>query len=280
MKAIDYLVGLIRGREGEWKVKDLMTDNVIIIEPEATVHDAVDKMRSHGIHGLIVAKDKQPVGMISTYDILLLMARREHGKDVKVEEVMSTELITTTPDEDIVETVELMLKNHILRLPVLEDGKLVGILTRSDLINAFDKGFHGERPEETKVGTELRVENIMHKLVITIDPNKSVLDAARLMSEKNIGSLVISNKCEIGILTESDIFKKVVAEGKDSKETKVADIMTSHCKTVDPKMDIFQASKILHDQDIRRLPVVENCEVVGIATAEDIIDAISLRRRL
>jgi len=208
------------------------------------------------------------------------MARREHGKDVKVEEVMSTELITTTPDEDIVETVELMLKNHILRLPVLEDGKLVGILTRSDLINAFDKGFHGERPEETKVGTELRVENIMHKLVITIDPNKSVLDAARLMSEKNIGSLVISNKCEIGILTESDIFKKVVAEGKDSRETKVADVMTSPCKTVGPKMDIFQASKILHEGNMRRLPVVENCNVIGIVTSEDIIDAVSLRRRL
>jgi len=280
MKAIDYLVGLIRSREGEWKVKDLMTDEVITIEPEATIHEAVEKMRNHGIHGVIVAKDNKPVGIISNYDVLLLMARREHGKDVKVEELMSTELVTTTPEEDIIEALELMLRNHILRLPVLDEGKLIGILTTTDLIDAFDKGFHGEKPEETKASTGLRVENIMHKPVITIDSDKSVFEAARLMSEKNVGSLVINNKCEIGILTESDIFKKVVAEGKDSRETKVADVMTSPCKTVGPKMDIFQASKILHEGNMRRLPVVENCNVIGIVTSEDIIDAVSLRRRL
>ena len=279
MKAIEYLVKLMRSQEGEWTVKDLMTKEVVTIEPEATVHDAVEKMRSHRIHGIIVAKGGKLVGVVSGYDILLLMARGEHGKSVKVEEIMTTELITANPEDDIIDALELMLTNHIMRLPVLDNCKLVGIITTTDLVNVFDKGFHGESPEKEKKVTELLIGNIMHKPVIMIEPDKSVLEAAKLMTKNNIGSLVINDNCNIGIITESDIFKRVIAQGKDSKKTKVADVMTTPCKTVGPNADMFEASKIFHDNDIRRLPVVENCEVIGIVAVEDIIDVISLRRR-
>ena len=279
MKAIEYLVKLMRSQEGEWQVKDLMTKDVVTIEPEATVHDAVKKMRNHGIHGIIVAKDDNLVGVMSGYDILLLMARGEHGKNIRVEEIMTTELITANPEDDIIDALELMLTNHIMRLPVLDNGKLVGIITTTDLVNVFDKGFHGESPEKERRVTELLVENIMHSPVIMTEPDKSVFEAAKLMTENNIGSLVINDKCNIGIVTESDIFKRVVANGKDSRKTKVGDVMTTPCKTVGPSADMFEASKIFHDNDIRRLPVVENCEVIGIIAVEDIIDIISLRRR-
>lgn len=279
MKAIEYLVKLMRSQEGEWKVNDLMTKDVVTIEPEATVHDAVEKMRSHGIHGIIVAKKGNLVGVMSGYDVLLLMARGEHGKNVRVEEIMTTELITANPEDDIIDALELMLTNHIMRLPVLDNCKLVGIITTTDFVNAFDEGFQGESPGKEKIVTELLVRNIMHKPVIMIEPDKSVFEAAKLMTKNNIGSLVINEECKVGIITESDIFKRVIARGKDSKKTKVADVMTTPCKTVGPNADMFEASRIFHDNDIRRLPVVENCEVIGIVAVEDIIDVISLRRR-
>jgi len=280
MKAIDYLMSIIRGRDGEWRVKDLMSRDIVTISPDSTMHEAVEKMQSIGIHGMVVAKDGKPMGMISTYDVLLLMARRDHGKHVTVEEVMSTELVTTTQDADVIDAIELMLSNHILRLPVIEGGEIVGIITATDLIDSFDKGFEGESPEEMKAGSELRVENIMHKPVVTIDSNKSVFEAAKLMSKKKIGSLVIEERGKVGIITENDIFGGVVAEGRDSKETRVSDIMTSPCKTTAPKTDILQASRIMHDQSIKRLPVVKKGRLVGIITSDDIVEAISLRRRL
>jgi len=279
MKAIEYLVKLMRSQESEWKVKDLMRKDVVTIEPEATVHDAVDKMRSHRIHGIIVAKEGNLIGVMSGYDVLLLMARGEHGKNVRVEEIMTPEVVTVGPEDDVIDALETMLKNHVLRLPVLDDGKLVGIITTTNFVNAFDEGFHGELPGKEKITTELLVRNIMHTPVIMIESGKSVLEAARLMTENNIGSLIINENCKIGIITESDIFKRVVARGKDSKKTKVGDVMTTPCKTVGPNADIFETSKIFHDNDIRRLPVVESCKVIGIVAVEDIIDVISLRRR-
>ncbi len=279
MKAIEYLVKLMKSQEGEWKVEELMTKEVITIEPEATVHDAVEKMRKYGIHGIIVAKDDDMLGIVSYYDILLLMAGREHGKNVRVEEIMNTDLITVDSEEDIMDCLELMLKNHVLRLPVLDSGKLVGIITTTDFVNVFDKGFDGEGSFHAKKSPELVAENIMHKPVVMIEPNKSVFEAAKLMTDKNIGSLVINDNCKIGIVTESDIFKRVVAKGKDSRKTKVGDVMTTPCKTVGPDADIIEASRIFHDNDIRRLPVVEDCKVIGIMAVEDIIDTISLRRR-
>jgi len=279
VKAIEYLVKLMRSQEGEWKVDELMTKDVVTIEPEATVHDAVEKMRSHRIHGIIVAKEGKLMGVMSGYDVLLLMARGEHGKNVRVEEIMTAELMTVGPEDDVIDALELMLKNHVMRLPVLDEGRLVGIITTTDFVNAFDEGFQGESPGKKKIVTELLVRNIMHKPVIMIGADKSVLEAARLMTKENIGSLVINEKCKIGIITESDIFKRVVAQGKDSKKTKIADVMTTPCKTVGPNADMFEASKIFHDNDIRRLPVIESCEVIGIIAVEDIIDVISLRRR-
>ncbi|MBU4342229.1 MAG: CBS domain-containing protein, partial [Candidatus Altiarchaeota archaeon] len=144
MKAIEYLVKLMRSQEGEWKVEELMTKNVITIEPEVTVHDAVEKMRKHGIHSIIVAKDDDVLGIVSYYDILLLMASREHGKNVTVGEIMNTDLITVGSEEDVMDSLELMLENHVLRLPVLDNGKLVGIITTTDFVNVFDKGLDGE----------------------------------------------------------------------------------------------------------------------------------------
>ena len=279
MKAIEYLVKLMRSQEGEWKVEELMTKNVITIEPEVTVHDAVEKMRKHGIHGIIVAKDDDVLGIVSYYDILLLMASREHGKNIRVEEIMNTDLITVGSEEDVMDSLELMLKNHVLRLPVLDNGKLVGIITTTDFVNVFDKGLDGEGRPHAKRSPELVAENIMHKPVVMIESGKSVLEATRLMTENNIGSLIINENCKIGIITESDIFKRVVAKGKDSRKTKVGDVMTTPCKTVGPDTDIIEASRIFHDNDIRRLPVIENCKVIGIMAVEDIIDIISIRRR-
>ncbi|HEX55118.1 MAG: inosine-5-monophosphate dehydrogenase [Candidatus Altiarchaeales archaeon] len=119
------------------KVRDFMVRDVITIEEDATMYEAVSKMLGHGIHGLIVTDNGKLKGIVASYDILLAMERGKSARNIKVRDVMTTDIVTIGPDDTVLTAVTKMLENDIRRLPVVEDGKLVGIITTTDLIRAF-----------------------------------------------------------------------------------------------------------------------------------------------
>lgn len=122
----------------------------------------------------------------------------------------------------------------------------------------------------------IQIKDVMIKNVATISQDEKVTTAAKRMSKKNIGSiLVIDAGDPIGILTEKDLLHKIVALGKDSNEILVRDIMTSSLITVEPDMSIFEAHKLMHDHHFRRLPVVKDNELLGIVTETDLSKAMS-----
>ena len=116
----------------------------------------------------------------------------------------------------------------------------------------------------------MRVKEIMHH-VIKISFWSSVSEAARIMDERAIGSVLIEeNGRVIGIMTERDILRKIVAKGKNPDKVKVKEIMNDPVITIDANEDIFEASKIMDEKKIRRLIVVENGQIVGKITANSI----------
>ncbi|MEA3255193.1 MAG: CBS domain-containing protein, partial [Candidatus Altiarchaeota archaeon] len=257
-----------------------MTTAVKTISQDASMSEAIKDMKKYGIHGLIVTDDKKPVGIVTTYDALLIMARGMRGETTFVKDAMSKELISISPDEDILDTLELMLDNQLTKLPVIDAGELVGILCATDLVDAFDK-FLEENPidvsEYPKVS--LTVRDVMHEPTI-IGPELLVLDAAKIMVEKEISSVLIKKDDTLGILTERDISKKVIAKGFDGKTLMVSEIMSSPCYTIESDASINDASELFNKHNIRRLPVVEHGEVVGMVSARDIAKTLTMRRRL
>ncbi|MCK4718253.1 MAG: CBS domain-containing protein [Thermoplasmata archaeon] len=118
------------------------------------------------------------------------------------------------------------------------------------------------------------VNELMRLNPIKCDPDISVLDAARLMSDKGVGSiLVVQETGALGIVTERDILSKIVATGKRPDEANLASIMTSPLVTVSPNADITVAAKLMVKHNIRRLPVVLEKELVGVVTDSDILGA-------
>jgi len=116
------------------------------------------------------------------------------------------------------------------------------------------------------------VREIMNKNVIGTNPNASAREAAKIMSQYHIGSLlVLEDKKIVGIITEGDILKKVVSKHKDLDEIKVSEIMTTKVVTIEPDKTIEDAVDLMLQNRIKKLPVVENEKVVGIVTASDII---------
>ena len=118
---------------------------------------------------------------------------------------------------------------------------------------------------------EIIVKEAMKTNLVMVEPSTTVLEAAKIMKKRKIGNVIIvENKQPIGILTESDILKKVVAEGKNVNEVIVKDVMTTPIVVIDPYVTLEVAMETMGKCNVRRLPVTENDKLIGIITQKDI----------
>jgi CBS domain-containing protein len=120
-----------------------------------------------------------------------------------------------------------------------------------------------------------KVSNILARkggAVITIDASTSVLDALRLMDDKNIGSVVVTDDGKyMGLLTERDYARKVILKGKSSDETTVREIMTTDLPHIIPDNSIETCMHIMSENNIRYLPVFKGDQLCGIVSINDLV---------
>jgi CBS domain-containing protein len=116
-------------------IRDIMSGNPVMINKKASVLDAVKEMKSEMVGSIIVVEDGKPIGILTESDILRkIVAEEKDAAKIAVEEVMSSPPITISPDANIEEAVKIMGKYKIRRLPVVENGKLVGMVTERDIM--------------------------------------------------------------------------------------------------------------------------------------------------
>lgn len=116
---------------------------------------------------------------------------------------------------------------------------------------------------------------MMTKHVITIEPNASAIEAAKIMTKSEVGCLVVTDGNDaVGIVTERDMLTKVTAKGKAPSKVKVSQIMSSPIITAKPDDSIRNAAKLMRDNGIRRLIVTNNGKLRGVITIRDITDSI------
>ena len=115
------------------------------------------------------------------------------------------------------------------------------------------------------------VRDIMTRNIVSIEQNKTVSEAARLMTENNISSLIVHSDDEstIGILTERDFLSKVCSKDLQASKVKIADIMSKIQMSAQPNTPIEVAVQRMINNKIRRLPVMDSGKVVGIITLTD-----------
>jgi len=116
-----------------------------------------------------------------------------------------------------------------------------------------------------------RVKEIMITNVVTTSPDSTLVEAAKIMEEKNIGSLVVIDRERVvGILTERD-FLRMAAKGYDSRSSKVLDGMSKPAVTCEPTTTITEAFVLMRTHKVRHLPVIEKEQLVGIVSLRDLI---------
>lgn len=120
----------------------------------------------------------------------------------------------------------------------------------------------------------------MTKDVITIDLKQNTMEAAKLMKEKKVASLVVTKgKTPFGIVTERDFVRLLCAENLQSKYTSLIDIASSPLITVGPSISVEDAAKVMAKNKIRRLVIVDDGNIVGIVTATDLAGYLAKREK-
>jgi len=117
----------------------------------------------------------------------------------------------------------------------------------------------------------MNVEDVMVQKVITVKANATVKQAVKTMNRHGIGCLIVEDEGRaVGILTERDLLKRVLAECRNPEKTRVHEVMSKPLIFVEPKMDIEEAASLMFRNRIKKLPVVEDGRLVGIVTVTDI----------
>ena len=115
-------------------VRDIMTKNIVMIDHDKTALEAAKIMTEKGISSLFVVKDNHPIGIVTERDFIKKICARELSiTQVKMSDIMSKILTTADPNTPIEVAIQRMVNHKIRRLPIMERGKLVGIITVTDL---------------------------------------------------------------------------------------------------------------------------------------------------
>lgn len=118
----------------------------------------------------------------------------------------------------------------------------------------------------------MKVKECMCKDVIFVKPDCDTEECAKLMCENHIGCLPVCDNTNniVGLITDRDILLRTVGCGKEIKNTPVSEIMTCHVDCCSPEADIKEVEKVMSQNQIRRIPVMENNKIVGMLTLGDL----------
>ena len=125
--------------------------------------------------------------------------------------------------------------------------------------------------EKTVPGVTLKVEDVMTTDIITIDVNATVKKAAKIMDKNEISCLIAARKgTAVGIITERDLLKRIIVESKNPEKTKVKEVMSSPLEVVAPGTDLEKALRLMFRKKIKKLPVVDEGNFLGLVSLTDI----------
>ncbi len=108
--------------------------------------------------------------------------------------------------------------------------------------------------------------------IYSVSPDTSVLDALQVMMDKNISALLVMEGPDLkGIFTERDYARKIILQGKSSKETKIKEVMTAKLEVINLNSSIDHCMQIMTDKHIRHLPIIDNGKVAGMISIGDLV---------
>jgi CBS domain-containing protein len=277
------------------KINEVMNPEVFVVQENDQVGHARNLMLSHGISRVVVVDGNGiPVGMVTEKDL----TRKIKGSGPKwknrpidkisIKRVMSSNPITSNPNDEIHTAIELLIKNNIGSIPIVDEDGIAGIITKTDLMKVYTDKLRGK----------WNVSDLMTSDVITVNENHSIAHVISTMEEHEIGKIVVIRDSEpVGIITPENIsfaqiedpetgvsVEKIYfirnSDGKSKRNVRLVsmmtagDIMRNHLVKISRDDDAAIAADMMVENNISGLPVVDGDSLVGVITKSDLIRGI------
>jgi len=272
------------------QVSRFMTRRPVTVAPDASIDEAITLMERHGFRHLPVARGAEVLGMVSDRDVRLgtggqalasLGVPEESGLPRRVDQIMRAPVVCVEEHERGPTAARRMIEQRIGALPVLESGRLVGIVTETNLVSAFrDLCRDPAHADEL----DRPVEEVMHSLVVTMEPEETLEDAIERCHDWRIRHVPVMKDEElVGMVSDRDIRlalgRQLVTEalavkkgGSPSAPPRVHQIMTRDVVTIDPRETLSRAVGVMLEHRVSALPVQLDGMLMGIVTRTDILE--------
>jgi CBS domain-containing protein len=260
------------------------TKNVITLHPDSSIHDALLLMNKNDIKRIVIISDGNPVGIVTERDMGKFLQNDKTSRmlnQIHLDEIMSRNLFTISKDQDeiLVQCAIRMDAFQISSIVVVDEEKLEGIVTKSDLVNNFSKLFTGL----------YKVKDYMNTNIITCRKSDSLLFALNMLNRNKISRLVVTDNDgkPVGIISYDTFLRNSPYFRSGAENTReyllpktsarglfVNDVVGNELLTIGYNDDLAKAAKLMSEYKISGIPVVnENGDLEGVVTATDIVRA-------
>jgi CBS domain-containing protein len=262
-------------------VKDIMKEEIVHVDKDQNIQDALKLMKKHKISRLPVVNMndgniRELVGIVTEKDISIKLGSSKYGNlppsHFHVSTVMKQEPIVVQKNENIGKAAKTMIENKIGGMPVVDDCEIVGMLTKTDFLEIC----HGKPFNATNITERMKSD------IITVSPSDRLVHARRCLIDKEIGRLpVVEEDMLQGILTAKDVamamisFKKIVPDKYKTARIRnllVEDVMTQNVKTIDGTSTLDDAATFMLENRFSGIPVEVDGALVGIITKTDLMN--------
>jgi CBS domain-containing protein len=257
----------LRTEKETLRVANFMSYPVFDLSSKKNFKDAIALMIEKGVGNIVVVENKKVLGIVTEREILQYLVLSKNVPNKLLKYILSQNFARVEPDTSILTAAETMIRKKT-RLLVFQKYKttkadrLVGIITASDLMRAF---------METDRAPSLK--GAMTNKVITIDPNSTILNAAKLMLKKRIGSVIVaSDGSHYGIFTERDLLNRIMGQDIDIDE-KVGQYCSIPVVMAYVGIRAREAARLMVKYRIKRLPLMKEGKIAAMVTARDLVEA-------
>ncbi|HIJ78158.1 MAG: CBS domain-containing protein [Desulfobulbaceae bacterium] len=249
------------------QLAEILTPEVITVQPDTLVSEALLLMRNNSISCIIVAHQAKPVGIITERNVVKFVAQSLSGAaDCAIREVMSSPVITAGSGMDIFEAYNVLSMNNMRHLAVVDEEKcLIGVVTLSNIVEKLTY--------ESFVDMK-RVSQVMTHGVCTVSRDVGVRQVLVEMADKAISCIVVVDGSQpVGIITERDVSRLLIDyPDADLSHLPVVDFMSPSVQAVARDTVLPVAIDIMKRYHLRRLVVIDDeGGIEGVVTQSDII---------
>ena len=256
------------------KVKDVMTKDVIFVDKDVDLRYVLSLMKKHEITKIPVVEDKKLIGVITDNIIVFkLGSKRKRGipaSRLHASSVTEKNVEVVSPSADIKTILRKVGEPGPTILNVVENDKLIGVVTKADLLPL--------------VKSNKKLKELMQKKLHTVSPDDRVIHARRMMIDENVARLPVTSRGKLaGMISDTEIafalanIKRSFPLGRQKHrldELLVMDVMKKPVIWTEPNMTAADAAKTMIKNNIGALPILENNSIVGIITRTNLLKTI------